>query len=53
MGKKDKEQGNPEIRKLKKLIANLVKKNIELEDKFDKVANFSVRVDHHPFPHAK
>ena len=40
----DKEQGKPNIEKLKKCIAILVKKNAELEDKFNRVANFCVLV---------
>ena len=46
MGKMDKEQGNPNIEKLKKSISILVKKNAGLEDKFNRVANFCVLVMH-------
>ena len=44
MGKMDKEQGNPNIEKLKNSISILVKKNAELEHKFNRVANSCVLV---------
>ena len=41
-GKNGQRGGNPNMEKLKNSISILVKKNAELEDKFNRVANFCV-----------
>ena len=46
MAKIDKAQGSIKIVKMEESITSLIKKNAQLEDKFDKVPKFSVQLMH-------
>lgn len=46
VGMNERLKGNSEVKNLERSFADLIKKNMDLEDKFDRVANFLVRVMH-------